>query len=474
MHTEAKANISKKEEKFREFSLNAPIWKVVFYVCTPLALYQSLNQLFKIVDSMMAAHISPSAVSAVAYLSQINLALSALGSGLAIGASIKISEAYGAGDMLLVKRRVSTLFALCSGLGGLLLLILIPTAAPFLRLMKTPEEFIAEGSVYFILDLIALVITFFNNIYMAIERARGNSSRILYLNVGVILVKLSLTAWFVYGCNGGIHMIAAATILSQGLLFTAGMVALNRKNSAFGFSLSAISWQPEVFRPMVALSLPVIVEKVAFSLGKVIVNSMSTVYGSLTIGALGISNNIGGITTTPQDGVQEGGAAIISQNLGGGKPQRALSAFWCILAVNIGIGGIFMSLLLLCLTPISYFFAGNEFEFARMIREIYRFEAIGAIPLGINAAVQGLLYGFGKTKLTLFINFSRLFLFRIPILWALQRFTALGNESVGIVMGTSNLATGVLAAVIAIFEINKICREYHLAFWPLRHARKAV
>ena len=43
---------------------------------------------------------------------------------------------------------------------------------------------------------------------------------------------------------------------------------------------------------MIKLSVPVIVEKMAFSLGKVVVNSMSTVYGTLTVGALGISNNI--------------------------------------------------------------------------------------------------------------------------------------------------------------------------------------
>lgn len=57
----------------------------------------------------MAAHISANAVSTVAYLSQINMAISALGGGLAVGASIKISEAYGEGNFELVKRRVSTL-----------------------------------------------------------------------------------------------------------------------------------------------------------------------------------------------------------------------------------------------------------------------------------------------------------------------------------------------------------------------------
>lgn len=108
------ADLSKKDEQFREFSLNGPMWRVVLYVGFPLALYESLNQLFKILDTMMASHIGASAVSAVAYLSQINMMISAVGTGLAVGASIKVSQAYGAGDFMLVKS-VSAQCLPCAG-----------------------------------------------------------------------------------------------------------------------------------------------------------------------------------------------------------------------------------------------------------------------------------------------------------------------------------------------------------------------
>ena len=64
---------------------------------------------------------------------------------------------------------------------------------------------------------------------------------------------------------------------------------------------------------------------------------MSTVYGSWTVGALGISNNIGGITTNPQNGFQEGGSSIISQNLGAGRPKRALLAFRWVLYIDLSL-----------------------------------------------------------------------------------------------------------------------------------------
>ena len=41
-----------------------------------------------------------------------------------------------------------------------LMLLLAPFTPQFLRLMNTPEEFIAEGSAYFVLELVAMVITF--------------------------------------------------------------------------------------------------------------------------------------------------------------------------------------------------------------------------------------------------------------------------------------------------------------------------
>lgn len=44
--------LSEKDRKFREFALEGSMWKVIWKVCYPLAIYQSLNQLFKISASL--------------------------------------------------------------------------------------------------------------------------------------------------------------------------------------------------------------------------------------------------------------------------------------------------------------------------------------------------------------------------------------------------------------------------------------
>lgn len=453
-------SLTNKDKQNREYILNANMWSVVFRICFPLALFQSLSQIFKILDSQMAAHISSEAVSAVAYLSQLNMAINAVGGGLAVGASLKISETYGAGDYQKVKHQVSTLYMICGVLGAIILLVFVPFAEPFLRMAKTPDEFIVVGKQYFIIETFSLVIMFFNNVYIAIERARGNSRRILNLNVLIIVVKLSLTAWFVYGLQGDVTSIAIATLLSQLALFAIAIKNMGGKEGIFGFSKKAISVNRDVASPMIIISLPVIVEKFSFAIGKVIVNSMSTGYGALTVGALGISNNIGGLTTNPQNGFQEGGAAIISQNLGAKKYDRAFDAFKKILVCNIIIGAVGYVLTMANLHIISAGFAKNDATFQGLIEHIYRYEAMGAVALGVHASVMALLYGYGLMKYTFFVNFMRVFAFRVPVLWFLQNYTNVGSDSVGIVMMISNIGVGVLSSFIVFIELRKI-RKIH-------------
>jgi len=62
--------------------------------------------------------------------------------------------------------------------------------------------------------------------------------------------------------------------------------------------------------------------------------------------------------------------------------------------------------------------------------------------------------------MTLLLNFSRVFIFRIPVFWALQHWTALGEASVGAMMLISNFSSGVLAAVIVAFVIWQYRKEY--------------
>ncbi len=455
-----KAELTERDRRYLERSLNGPVWKVVLSVGAPLALYQELAMIFTVMDTMMAAHISKESVSAVAYLAQVNLILTAVGGGLAVGAGIQISRAYGEGDLELVRKRVSSLYALSLSVGLAMLALILPFTVQFLRLAGTPEELIAVGSRYFMVQMFVMVFNFLNNVYIAVERTRGNAKRIFVLNILVILVKLSLTAFFVYILRSGLVMVAVASLCSELAMFVFALHFSLAGENAFSFSAKAVTLQGRVTAPMVTQSLPVIAEKALFAFGKTIVNSMCTVYGAVMVGAMGVSNNLGGVTTNPQNGFQQGASAIISQNFGAGKYGRVLRTFYVTIAVNVLMSAVITGIEILNLDLLAGLFDSGSSEFHRMITMVYRFEAYGAIPLGINAAVLALLYGLGKTKLTLVLNFSRVFLFRIPVFWFLQNYTDLGEASVGIVMMVSNISVTVMAVSVAAVVIARFRKEY--------------
>ncbi|MBP3636196.1 MAG: MATE family efflux transporter [Clostridia bacterium] len=456
------AGFSKKDEKFRAYALSASPLKVLLTVSVPLALYQALQQIFKVLDALMASHIGSDAVSAVACLSQITLMITALGSGLAVGGSIKISEAYGQGDDQLVRQRVATVYAMAVLVAGVIALTLIPFAEPFLRLLQTPENLIRTGAGYFRVEILSLVVGFFDTVYIAIERSRGHARKILILNLVVILVKLSLSALFVYVVKGGLILIAVATLVGQVLILLYALCTMPRDDGAFRFSFRNIRLKKQTVLPVVNLAYPVSAEKMLFAAGKVVVNAMSGVYGGLTVGALGISNNIGGLTTSWHIGFTDGTAPLISQNRGAGKYRRTLQFYFLLIGVNVLIGLMGVVLVSWGLPWLASIFAQSKENFdpafQQMIVSIHRWEMLGYITLGVNSATVALLIGYGYTKLTMVLNVMRVFVYRVPVLWALQQFTTLGVEAVGITMMISNVLTGITAVLIAL----PVVRHIHL------------
>ena len=457
------AFVSKKDEAYREYALNASPTKVLISSCAPLALYQALQSIFKVVDAMMASHIGSDAASAVACLNQITLMITALGTGLAIGGSIKISEAYGRGDYERVRKQVSTLYTLAVIVGLVIVGVLIPFAVPFLKLLNTDPALIKTGVGYFRVEILTVVVTFFNTVYLAIERSRGHAKKILVLNLIIILVKLALSALFVYVLDKGVTMIAVATLIGQLGIMGYAFVTMPRDDGAFCFSFRSINLGGKIILPILNLAYPVSAEKVLFAAGKVTVNSMSGEYGPTTVGALGISNNIGGLTTAWHGGFTDGAAPLISQNRGAGKYKRTLQIYLRLLVIDVIIGIVGILIVSNTLPWLANIFAQSKENFdpafRDMIVSIHQWEMLGYITLGINSATLALLLGYGYTKLTLLLNVARVFAFRVPVLWYFQNYTNVGVEAVGMTMMISNICVGLSAVAVAIPVVIKILKK---------------
>lgn len=469
-------DVSEKELKKRNFILTENMWKVVIVITLPLFLFQCLNYVNSVVDTLMCANISQESVSASASLSQVTNMVSAIGSGLASGGSILIAREIGKKNYNRAHELSCTVFSLIVLISLIICALVIPLARPLLRMMGVLQELIDIGANYFIVLLISSCLTMINTVYLGIQKARGSTLMISLLNVGVIAIKITLTSIFVYVVKvDDMTYVALATLCANACLTIFVIVRMLSKSYIFHYVLKMVDLSKKTNKKIAFISFPIFLGRAIFSLGKVVINGMAGQYGQVVVGSLGVSNNMGGMVTNGLSSMEDSESSIISQNIGAGNTSRALKCFYCGLIINLAIAVIGVSIVSIPAvnSAIVSIFAtdknGNfDQEFFNTISEIFFYEKMGIITLGINSSVLGLLYGLGMTKISMVINVMRVFAFRIPSLFILQHWDGLlysivkpGHEyqAVGLSMGFSNICIGIVAICVAIYIVVSIKRK---------------
>lgn len=451
------------EKEFREYSLSGNLYKLIVQVGTPLAVFAVFNSLFSILDTMMASHLGTIDVSTVAYMSQLRMILNALGSGLVTGSMILINRAYGAGDNEKANMLMNTLIRLILILSAIFL-SLIPLIPWILSLIGTPEEFIEEGTPYFRVIIVATAVNFINLIYINVEKARGNTRTIMIANMTTMAIKLALTALFIYAMGKGIIYIALATLITYTLFALYSLPHLFEKGSIFCIRPGIVlKGRKGYMKGLVDISYPVAVEDSAFSLGKVVVNSLAASYGAEMIGALGISNNISGIASSFENGFSDASSSIVSQNYGAGRYDRAVKAYKANIAITFIACFFAMTLLYLMDDVLIRIFAtsrtGLDASFMSMIKRVFVFDSLSCLGIALGGAGMDFLLGLGKTRITLLLNFLKIFVLRIPVLLILQRFISDGATALGVMMMISNCGGAIPITIICYFTAKKLRKE---------------
>ena len=451
------------ETEFREYSLSGNLYRLVIQVGTPLAVFALFNCLFSLLDTMMASHLGTIDVSAVAYLNQLRMILNAIGSGLITGSMILINRAYGAGDNGKVSILMNTLIRLLMAL-SVLFILMIPFVPDILRAISTPEEFIKEGALYFRILLIASALNFINLVYINIEKTRGRTGVIMVINIASMIVKLGLSAFFIYALDKGITFIALATLITYALFATYSLTHIFDKSSIFYVNPRLIfKGKKEYTKSLIGISYPVAIEDSTFSLGKVVVSSLAASYGAEMIGALGISNNMCGIASNFENGFSDASSAIVSQNYGAKKYDRAIKAYVANIVITFTVSLIALAFLFMLDEPLIRLFStsrsGLDASFHDTISRIFLFDAFSCLGIALNGAGMDFLLGLGRTKITLVLNFVKIFVLRIPVLFILQHFISDGATALGIMMLISNVGVSIPTTIICACVSAKLLRK---------------
>ena len=158
------------------------IWKQILFFFFPILLGTFFQQLYNTADAMIVGnYLGKEALSAVGGTTGtlINL-LVIFFIGLSSGASVIVSQYYGAGRPEQVSLAVHTAMALAVAGGLILMAVGLGIAPVALRWMQTPEDVMPYSLTYIRIYFCGVIANLVYNIGAAILRAVGDSRRPLY------------------------------------------------------------------------------------------------------------------------------------------------------------------------------------------------------------------------------------------------------------------------------------------------------
>lgn len=298
-------------------------YRLILLFTAPLLLGNVFQQLYNMVDSMVVGNfIGEQALAAVGTGFPIIFMLSSLFMGLSVGATIMISQYYGAKDMENVRGTINTIYT--ATMVGIvpLTVIGILSSEPLLRLMNVPDDGTLEmAKIYMLVIFIGMIGNLGFNINAGILQGFGDSrTSLLFLAVAAIInIVLDLVFTF---CGMGVFGVALATIIAQVSSWLFGVYFINKHYTFLHISLFKFQFNRSLFNKAIRLGVPSGIQQALFSVGIMAMQALVNSYGSSFIAGFNGSNKIDTFVFLPIQSISSAVTTYVGQNVGAARLDR--------------------------------------------------------------------------------------------------------------------------------------------------------
>lgn len=356
------------------------IFKNVLLFVVPLILGNILQLLYNAADVIVVSRWAGSnAMASVGATGALSALIVNACIGLSIGASVVVSQRYGARDSLGVHRAVHTAILLGFFAGLAAMILGISTSRFLLEIMGTPEGDVLEGAViYMQIYFLGVPGALLYNFGAAILRSVGDTKRPLYIlsTTGIVNVVLNLV--FVIKFHMGVAGVAISTSIANYLSAIIVTICLIRSEGVYKLSLRLLRIYKEELKESLAIGLPAGLQSSVFSLSNAVIQSAVNSFGTSAIAGCAAGANIEGFVYTSMNAFHQAAVTAVGQNYGAKNEKRVYhSIITC----------------LICVTVVGMILGFLSFAFARPLLGIYITDSQEAIRYGIiRMTITGLPY----------------------------------------------------------------------------------
>ena len=437
------------------------ISKNLLYFTAPYLLSYFLQTLYGMADLFIIGQFDGAdATTAVSIGSQVMHMITVMIVGLAMGTTVGIGHAVGAGDKKRAKTAIGntlTLFLAISIVGAALLLLLVN---PIVSVMSTPDEAVAGARIYLIICFAGIPFITAYNIIASVFRGLGDSKSPMYFIAVACVANIILDYVFIGAMDMGAAGAALGTTLSQALSVIISVVAVIKKKREIIPSKSDLHPQKSVMSELLRTGVPIALQDGLIQVAFIVITIIANKRGLTDAAAVGIVEKIISFLFLVPSSLLSAVSALCAQNIGAGKQDRADRTLRYALFAAVGFGVV--------VAVIMQFAAGFTVGLFQKDAAVvaageqylkgYVFDVIFA---GIHFSFSGYFCACNKSYISFIHNISAIALVRIPGVYLMSVKFPDTLLPMGLATAMGSLVSAVICGVA--FGILKRKRVHKLA-----------
>ena len=349
-------------QTLKENSITAGvIWKQLLIFFFPILIGTFFQQLYNTVDTIVVGqYVGTNALAAVGTTGTLINLLVGFFVGVSSGATVIISQFFGAGDAKNVSKAVHTSMALALA-GGLIIMVFgLLTARPSLELLGVPEEIMDDALTYVNVYYCGIIASMIYNVGTGVLRAIGDSRMPLYVLIVCCLVNIVLDLLFVLAFHWDVFGVAFATVLSQVVSAVLIMVRLMLTRESYRVELKKIRFDRSILKNVIRIGLPAGAQSVLYSVSNLVVQASINSFGTDAIASWAAIGKIDGFIWMVMSAFGIAITTFVGQNFGAMKYDRVKKSIRVCLGMSLGTTIVLSILLLTFMEPLLRFFTGDE------------------------------------------------------------------------------------------------------------------
>jgi len=390
------------------------VWRRVLALALPVVADNLLQTLLGIVDTMLVARLGAAQLAGVGTALQSVFFLYAILSAIAVGASVLVAQAVGAGDRRRAGRLAKQALA-----GGVLLsapvsVLGVMLAGPSIHLFGVSAAVAQSGILYTQITMGTSLTLIVSLVAGALLRGAGDTRSPMLVTLLSNGINALLAYGLIFGQFGlpalGVAGSAWGAVIGRGVGALLLLALLLRGRGPLSIRGRG-DWrpQPRLWREVLALGLPASTEQILLTIGFVALTAVVAHLGTAALAAQRLAINVMMLSFMPGFGCSVAATTLMGQSVGAKRIRDGVAA-----------AGIAVRLAVLWMSALGVVFAAFSGPLMRVFTSDPRVAALGAGCLlaialaqpawAINDVLAGALRGAGHTTYPMLVNVATFWL----------------------------------------------------------------